>query len=481
MRDASKYLLPVATLVLLCSSAAFADTAKQVSQYGITWTFDAEYEVGQFVNGDYWVVGPCSVVSVSPDPVYGEKGRNGSMVNPEVKERSGQGYDSRTSSYDAKLMVRFPRTLKPGESMISTVSLADDELKKTIDLVGGKPSAARLRTAAVLTCLAKPAKPTMFRPPYVGTRKPLFDSAQLKRDLLPAVAPVAGKFCVGWLAEGKTPCEQFARYFQRPWILHEWDYLGRNLHPIENMPGYHKTVYAVVTDAALLLVCDYPDREPLLVNFVQVGIDSYYVTVAGNGKDDGDSSLHKWPVIFAGLLLGDEGMQKTAYQLYRTDEKTYYAGKGTSPVTSAKVPAGQGWTGAKALWRHSFGREEHEHLHPTEWLTSGDNSKKFGGFKREGYRRLNSQPWPGLALAVRLMGAVKTWNHPAFFDYVDRWMTEPDEENRKYLEKIGEELIGEKINLGIRGGTCTSEFSKNMWNKHRVAEEKVVPEGPETE
>ena len=34
--------------------------------------------------------------------------------------------------------------------------------------------------------------------------------------------------------------------------------------------------------------------------------------------------------------------------------------------------------------------------------------------------------WVGEGLAARLFGAVATWNHPAFFDYVDRWMTEDD-------------------------------------------------------
>ena len=472
-----KHLVPIAGLMLLCSSASLAGTAKQISQYGITWTFDKEYEIGQFVNGDYWVAGPCSIVSVSPAPVHGENGRNGSMINPEVKTRSKQGYDSRSKSYDLNLMVRFPRVLQPDQSLISTISLADAERRKTIDLVGGKPSAAILRTAAVLTCLPKPADSTMFRPPYAGTRKPLFDSDDLKRELLPALVPAEGKFCTNRGAKGKTPCQQFARYFQRPWLLHVWDYLGRSVHPVENMPGYHKSVHAVITDASLLLVCNYPDREGLLINFVQLGIDSYHVTIAGNGKDDGDSSLHKWPVVLAGLLLSYEPMQNTQYELYRTDEKTYYAGTGKSRSTSKKVPAGQGWTGAKALWRHGIGSQEHEHLHPTEWLSSGDNSKKYGGFKREGYRRLNTEPWPGLALAVRLTDAVDTWNHQAFFDYVDRWMTEQDADNFKYIETLGEKLIGQKLNLWIPGGKCSSEFSKNMWDTYRNPVEKGTSKG----
>src|SRR5437763_284412 len=35
-----------------------------VSQYGITWTFDKPARVGQFVNGDWYVVGPVIVSDI---------------------------------------------------------------------------------------------------------------------------------------------------------------------------------------------------------------------------------------------------------------------------------------------------------------------------------------------------------------------------------------------------------------------------------
>ena len=43
----------------------------QVSQFGITWTFDKKVPVGQFVNGDYYVVGPVTVVKIDPAPANG--------------------------------------------------------------------------------------------------------------------------------------------------------------------------------------------------------------------------------------------------------------------------------------------------------------------------------------------------------------------------------------------------------------------------
>jgi hypothetical protein len=44
----------------------------------------------------------------------------------------------------------------------------------------------------------------------------------------------------------------------------------------------------------------------------------------------------------------------------------------------------------------------------------------------ESYRRCcTSISWVGEALAMRILGGRSIWNYPAFFDYVDRWMSEP--------------------------------------------------------
>src|ERR1019366_9945481 len=44
-----------------------------VSQYGITWTFEKPARVGQFINGDLYVVGPVAIVKIDPAPRYGNE------------------------------------------------------------------------------------------------------------------------------------------------------------------------------------------------------------------------------------------------------------------------------------------------------------------------------------------------------------------------------------------------------------------------
>ena len=46
---------------------------QSVSQYGITWTFDKPARVGQFINGDYYVVGPVTVTVIDPKPLWGDE------------------------------------------------------------------------------------------------------------------------------------------------------------------------------------------------------------------------------------------------------------------------------------------------------------------------------------------------------------------------------------------------------------------------
>jgi hypothetical protein len=49
-----------------------------ITRHGITWAFSKPTRVGQFVNGDYYVVGPVVVTAIDP-PL--KDGRNGSVVN----------------------------------------------------------------------------------------------------------------------------------------------------------------------------------------------------------------------------------------------------------------------------------------------------------------------------------------------------------------------------------------------------------------
>lgn len=369
----------------------------EVSQYGITWTFAAPARVGRFVTGDWWVVGPVAVERVVPAPMAG---RSGSAVNPPAGKT--QGYDDRIAGYDPSVRASFPLALQPGQSLVSTASVQEIG-DRTPDTVPGQYARGPLRTAVVLTCVERPPPSDAFRPPYVGDEKPMFLARQVRRDLLPHLKPV-----------GELPdLKLHERYLQRIWLDHLFEWPGRLMHPLENMPDYGREITNIVSVVSLMLLLDDPDgeRETLLLRFVQLGIDLYGITRSDDDlwrANGGHHSGRKMPILFAGVLLGHEGM-KHVRASFAEDEQTYY---------------GEGYRRQKALW--TISREQyrkHEHLPPDKWdgpPFRGANN----GWKSEAYRRLNGPTWVGQALAARLIGARDCWNHDAFFDYVDRWVHE---------------------------------------------------------
>ncbi len=377
---------------------AAAETTRSITQYGITWTFAEPVPAGRFVNGDHWVVGPVTVTGIDPAP---KPARNGSVVNPPAGKR--QGYDDRIHGYDASLRATLPLALEPGESLVSTDSVAKVGVP-TPQTVKGQYCRGPLRTAVVLTCLAEPPPPDAFRPPYCGADKPIFRAGKLRRDRLAKLEPP------------DAPLPDLAlheRYLQRVWLDHFHEWPARRMHPLENMPDYGREITHIVSRVGLMLLLEDPDgkRETLLIRFVQLGIDLYGVTRSNDDlwrANGGHHSGRKWPILFAGLMLDHEGM-KHVEAAFAEDQQTYY---------------GKGWRGQKVLWKINLEpHRRHEHLPPAKW--DGPPFKgKNNGHKSEGYRKLNGPTWVGQALAARIMNARKLWNHDAFFDYVDRWMAD---------------------------------------------------------
>jgi hypothetical protein len=434
-----------------------------ITQYGITWTFDDKYEVGQFVNGDYYVVGPVNIVSISPEPTGS---RNGSMVNPVTGEN--QGYDDRVGMYDNSSQVTFPYTLNLEESLVSTISLTDEDIINGHfeDWSGRNVSIdhAFIKTAAVLTCLSESPADGTFRPPFVGTYKPLYNLSQVQDNLLPTldlVEPLPEPRNFG------SYLDYFKRGLERPWLTHITDWQCRMMHPTENMLNYHAYIADFWSEVSLLLLLDIPaqDKEEILIKYIQTGLDMYYMCILG----DGDSGFNKWPVIFTGLMLNEPDIYNLSEAVYQTreDRMTYYLTEKQSPYTSSKLSEGELWTGysvasPRPAWAQDRGEQEHEHLDVTEWemISNGE------GKKREAYRTINSPTYVGQMLAALIMDAKTTWNHPAFFDYVDRWMSEDGVELSTAISDVfsGEDY-GDPNPDDYQ--TSESDFVNAMWETYR--------------
>lgn len=455
-------------IIYLMSFAPFAlaEKVSSVSEFGITWTFDQPCESGHFANGDSWVVGPINVVSINP-PSVDKDGRvmNGSMLNVSSRIGAKDGFDSSKgyagSDYDASLNVALgiskekPLTLPTNSSLISTVSVE-------------KPnSRPKVQGAAVLTVLDKAAPEGSFRPPYAGNDKTVrYNIAQLKGDKLLKLKPAG------------TPPDMATveRWFERPWI----DYMawapGTFIHPADNLPMYSGPMCQEVSEASLVLLLDMDEakKETLLIRMVQLGIDDYGLVVDGGPgfnlwkPGGGMSNGRKWPIVFAGLMLGDDAMMKAQYPTGE-DGNTYY---------------GPCWTGATVCWgmyHPSSPKQDHEGKPPSEWTFDGRGKPGDPGAghdsdsRGESYRRCcTSFSWVGEALAAQLLKTDEAWNHPAFFDYVDRWMYEDDTKFR--LEAWQASGATGEFKADAFGGqrTSRSPFIDAMWAAYRPTLPKPI-------
>jgi len=454
--------IPVLALALLCSGKLLATDAQSVTQYGITWNFDKAYPVGQFVNGDYWVVGPVTVVSVTPAPgpapadeaatsaksrygatslVDNKDMRNGSMIvtkaTPGPKSPTGfdlQGYDSRPANYDADLSVKFPCQLEASRSLISTISSEAYDAttgklqtpfilgEYKLGLDSGKAIQLALQTAAVLTCLNAAPPDDAFRPPYAGTDKPIYETKDLKWDLLPKLKPV----------DSTPEWATFERIFERPWLDHTYSWLNQATLPGENGPNYGREFARMVSYASLMVMLDVPQekKQKLTIELVQLGIDLHGVTNMGRQyfSDGGHWEGRKWPILFASLMLDKPELR--TFPVVPLNSPLY----GREVLTASNgVPAqttlfqedldtyyGKGGDGQGVLWQcvdHTGPRDPFEEKPMAQF----DKTEMW----LYGYGSLNSGSWIGTALAAQMMKAKSLWNHDAFFDYMDYWMS-PD-------------------------------------------------------
>jgi hypothetical protein len=444
---------------------------ESVSQHGITWGFDKAARVGQFVNGDWYVVGPITVITILPKPLYGaeipeieldhmdlerpvsQRVRNGFMINPPAEMKVA--YDSGVRNFfEPSLIQKLPAAMKPGDSLVSTISMPKGlvlkpQLWETVER--GVDDSSPVRTAAILTCVAKPLPPDAFRPGFCDRQAKVYLSRHLQRELLPTLA-----------VRNMPDPRLFVRFTERPWVgTCFFGFEG----PVENMPQYGRDYARVVGQDALLLCTDLKpqQKETLLVDFVQAGIDLGSMIRSGHPGWEGfggHGSGRKLPIVFAGLLLGEDQLAHINKSFPRAhfgeDEQTAY---------------GDCWTGAKVVFTGHRAIDEatgiarqgtgpYEHTPPATWK---EGREKLS----ESYRRCcTSAGWVAEALALHLLKGEQAWDHDAFFDYCDRWMFEDE---REALQVLKRDAAMEEPDWAHEGKTW-EPFVNDMWTRYRTAQ-----------
>lgn len=427
-----------------------SDGPSQITQRGITFHFDRGYTVGQYANGDYWVLGPVTLTNMEPAasrsrstanqslctgfsaginacttwcasnaagsvPVCDgqERGtgtchcdhfRNGWEVNPLVT--GGQGFDSRAGDVNASLIPDLPYTALPGQSIVKVASNPD---------TAEQDPRGCLRTAVVLTVVGQipPGQgQDVFRPPYVGSTKPEIPVSTLRMDLLPVLAPVGTPPSLTSVAERFAPLQ----------LDHKQGDTGRNLHPVENVPDYGSEIAVRNNDGILRLMLDDPPEQKrmALINVVQYGIDLYQMLLHGHvwGDGGGHRPGQRLPLVFASVILGDSAMQERVKQsLFFSEERTLQVTSVANGGNGMVLFGGDG-SGEESYWNSiATGGGNRSQPDPYGYIDGGQTLP--GPYQS----CCLSQPWKGSVLAVHLMPSLRpVWNDEQVITYVDRWV-----------------------------------------------------------
>lgn len=490
-----------------------------LNQFGITWTFDkdislienssenpsatAPYTYGTFANGDYWIIGPVNIISIDPESDTidqdGSWTRNGSMINPSMTWY--QGFDSRprggSSFYNSDLNVALgvteasPLEVATGSSLISSIS---QNAPSTIP---------QLRTAAVLTVLESAPPANSFRPAMVGFNKTIrFNVSDLDYTVLQKIDSIAS-------APSLSTVE---RWFQRPWVEVQFGWWASHLFPSDNMEDYGRDISKQTSKAALLLNFDYSDEEKstLLIRYVQAGIDLYGIVENGPiyawSADGGIYIGRKIVILVTSAVLHDEDMQaifsRTGaylhegvdqdgypvtfgpgydppdYLHFQEDDQVYYVTKFnvdiTNNSTTSNKPDGNPWP----TWEPDplssliipYATAD---IGLPEWsIRNAANPWKSGNsptFTYPRYRPGNGCSYPAIALAIHIMDLKELWNHPAFFDYTDRYVRMIEDIDGIWGIK-NDPAEPDWQNIGLwQGGTYgVGTFIRDLWITYRA-------------
>jgi hypothetical protein len=331
---------------------------------------------------------------------------NGSMVNPDPTT-DRHGYDSamygqyNAGQYQAALNRALnvsstnPLVLQPHSSLVSTISVTE---------AGATP---QIQTAAILTVLPFSPPEGSFRPPYCGSDKTVrFNRSLLNTSLLASLPPVPN-----------TPAMSTVEgYFERPWIDHVPGWIGRYHHPAQNMPDYGRDLADHIGIGALMLHLNFSpaQKQQLLVRYVQLGIDLFGIVQAGGihnwTPNGGHASGRKWPILFAGLMLGDPEMSSVGLE-----NRAEFGEDGQTFIVEETSPG---------VYNYGFGGYGRSDVGLPDWgirhstTPSLDDRTWYGS----SYRTCcTANAWWGVVLATRIMRATALWNHDALFRYQDRY------------------------------------------------------------
>ncbi len=400
-----------------------AGAASSVSQYGITWTFSQDRPVGQFANGDWWVVGPVTISNINPKSSSASDYTNGTMINPIPDQTQGlyrngpDNHPENTPKYDAakNISLQLPVVVQAGNSIYSTLNNPDTWVS------GAAQEKTWFKETAVLTVVSSVPPEGSFRPPYAGTNKAIksnWNVSSLDYSVLRSLAiPVpANAPALAWLEEAtKRPLlEMSSTHVNSNWKA-AWNEDKSGGFPRRT---YGNEIGHISGTAGLMLNTNlsHTQKQRLAINMVQWGIDIYGLLGAGmkwvpNGGHQGGRLM---PIYIAGKMLNDPEILSLASGKSPFQEMSNHAFVTQNDVNTPRAshnPPFKPYT-TDMIGMPEWSSSGMSPYTSSEW-TAGSNGTWWG----VPYRSSNGALNIGAVATILLMGGRAEVNQEAYFRY----------------------------------------------------------------
>ncbi len=370
-------------------SISIAGTTNSISQYGVTWTFDKNYEYGTFANGDYWVLGPVRIVSITP--VF-----TGVRAGWEVNPTAGgtQGFDINANLFDASLVPALPYVAKGGESLVKQVPNTNPTTNSVTS------------TMAVLTVVDQIPQDngaSLFRPPYAGTDKPYYSLSMIKIDRLLSIQTRSSGISYDELRE----------WFKHPHIEIGEGGAARKLR--FSSPNQYGPAIAGALNAAIAKLSSYDSLQSkwqTLIWVIQSGIDRYHCSLTGQRWPGGSGHEpgHKLSVAFAAYMLDHPGMKSEVTKTYWWENKMI-----NNSLWGYQVPEQQYWSYIAKDPGYNL-----EYGDPYKYIDGGNNLVR----KINSYQIITGNIIKGEACWLLYFPSMQDWwsDSNSLIEYAKRWV-----------------------------------------------------------
>ena len=424
-------LLMVPLAMLLVSTATLAQTmASSVSQHGITWYFDQEYQVGRYANGDWWVLGPVTITRITPesetitDPHTGEdRPVNGSMLNP-------NGHVNGWDGYYIGIFVSYNQSLDVNPSRNGPLSVATGSIVSSISRISsniGGSNRAALDVFAILTVVDTAPPSGAFRPNPYGTDKTSYwNESMLDYGVLQSLEPVANTPNLA------SVTDSVSGFWNDHMATAGTGWFRQQAYTAHTMQrSYGRDIGNQSADALLSLHLNYTNEQKrdLLVHVVQKGIDIYGMQqLSGEWSNNGGHyGSQKARLAFAAIALNDPGMKSALdaadHFVHGMDQQTFFVSQADVDRVScndndpSSTSGNQcGTSGASLYESADLGMPEWGRSHHT--AACRFDCRDWGA----AYRWIGAS-YAGNTLAVELLPeARQLWNWEPVFEYSRRYV-----------------------------------------------------------